>query len=60
MFSRIVGRQGQWKISVKAIQQLPQVFGSPADIVIRIIRIPHVETHRGLRHQLHQADRPGP
>jgi hypothetical protein len=59
VLSGIVRGQGQWKISVKAVQQLPQILRSAADVVVRIVRIPHVEAYCCLRHQLHEADRAG-
>jgi hypothetical protein len=44
---------------MEAVEQLAQVFGPPAHIIIRIIHIPHIQTHGGLGHQLHQADSAG-
>jgi len=45
---------------VKPVEELSQVLGPATDILIRIEHIPHIESHGGLRHQLHEPDRASP
>ena len=42
MFSGIVSGQSQRQISIKAVEQLPQILRPASDILIRIVRIPHL------------------
>ncbi len=59
VFAGIVGRKREREISSESIQQVPEVFGPPTDIVFRIVEISHIQLQRGLRHELHQPDRTG-
>jgi len=41
---------------METIKELPQVFSPASHIFIRIVDIPHIHPHGGLRHQLHEPD----
>ncbi len=53
----IVGRQGQGKIALVEVQQMPQLLSASADILDGIVYVAHTQRGRGSRRQLHQADR---
>jgi len=59
MLPGIVGGQREREIPPEPVEQLAQVLRSPADIIFRIVEVAHFQTHGGLGHQLHQADRAG-
>jgi len=59
VFPGIVRGQGQGKIPVETIEQLPQVLRPTPDIFIRIVGVPHLQAHGRLGHELHQPDRSG-
>ncbi len=56
MDTGVIGRQGQWKIALIEVQQMPQLLGASADILQRIVGVAHAQPGRGRRHQLHQTD----
>ena len=53
----VIGRQGQGKIALVEVQQMPQLLGASADILNGIVRVVHAQRSCGSRRQLHQADR---
>ena len=53
----IIGRQGQGKIALVEVQQMPQLLSTSADILDGIVDVLHTQRGRGSRRQLHQADR---
>jgi len=57
MDSGVIGRQGQGKIALVEIQQMPQLPSASTDILDGIVDVVHTQRGRGSRRQLHQADR---
>ena len=53
----VIGRQGQGKIALVEVQQMPQLLSASADILDGIVDVAHTQRGRGSRRQLHQADR---
>ena len=50
----IVGCDSHWDIAIIDHEQMPELPGSAADVLDRIIGIDHAEVSRRRRHQLHQ------
>jgi len=50
----IIGCDSHWDIAIIDHQQMPELPGSAADVLDRIIGIDHTEVSRCRRHQLHQ------
>lgn len=58
VFAGIVGGKRQVDVVVEHTQQVPQVLGTANQVLPRVECIRDTIAFRGIRHELHQADRP--